>query len=201
MKPECFGLPSLISETSPTCKACPVHQECAQSACSFLLGISSHIDLPGELERVKGLLAHPLKTVDARVILSISEIPEINSGADKIKDKKVSESQEILIGKLPVKARQKMRSLIKQGINKTATPDIATGKNPFDIGRHGYLYVCCELLIQRECMAKIELRRELESRMEWTEGTAWARMATACALFDFLGIAEVSNGTIKIVKK
>ena len=201
MKPECFGLPSLISETSPTCQACKVHQECAQSACSFLVGIGTHIDLPGELARVKGLLAHPLKSVDALVILSMPELPEVISGADKVKDSEVSEAQEILIGKLPVKARQKMRSLIKQGIDKIAASDVTNGTNPFNLDKHGYLHVCCELLIQRELMAKIELRRELESQMKWTEGTAWARMATACALFEALGIANISDGTMKIVKK
>jgi hypothetical protein len=193
MKPNCFGLPSLIHREAPHCAACPFVNECERVALNKALALGVYIKIPDVIARLK---SRGNNNGQPTAVTGVAPLTRTTSG-EKL-NLALTVTDHDLLARMPAKVRVKVEQMMKRGQDLAGREALKRGENPFPFVGSQYQHVACEMLLAGG-FTRSELRRRFMDRLGWTEGTAYPHVTTVVWMFLALGFAEEVRG--KLVQK
>ena len=206
--PACFGSISCFSYDSEHCKHCPAYQACAVETQKTLESIKATInvdDLMRKHKKAKEKMQGKRDVERAKIETPASKpepygqpkLPDIVVRATKTEKVtfEITEQDNEIILKLPVKAQTFACTLIKSGMVNDVKQGLKDGRNAID-GKKPMWFSKSVGLLAQGGFTRAELREHLMSELSWGENSAGPHVSLAIAILTGFNLAKDDSGRI-----
>lgn len=207
--PGCFGSPSVYSGDSRFCQSCVAFAECEPKALLALKELVPLLDVRDIIDRhraakvkVAGRLAPPkrsnIETTPIPVAKTAPLAPILRTTTKEKIVFTMSEQDRLIVTAIHnrnTKAGEAALSLCKRNAIRDAITALRQGRNYFiDNGGSNWMRVAVDLLLQKGCFTRTELRTKLMQELGWQEGSASSHTSvTVMILLGFQVAVEIDK--------
>lgn len=206
--PGCFGAATVFSHDSVVCQSCPMFQECSVAALERLNSIKQIVNVSDLLAKhakaQKGQQAiRAARRKDAvenapKPVQKSLQKPEVTEPVERQTQVakvtfEIDAATQQVIARIPnQKAAQQAIVLCKANKIEIAKAALTSGINPFADGGPKYLFVACELLLDKG-FTRATLKEALMEKLSWTDTTAASHVSIAVGLLPAFDIARLDG--------
>lgn len=187
--PGCYGLPSAISESSPSCRVCPSNGSCGIEAQALLGGLPESPLIKRERQSL---------ATTCRVLASVRSGGEgvgssevVRTSCRGVKRIALSPKQEEQIALLPVQVRTAFRRLMELNWFEFAKAEMLAGRT----SGSGWQKVFCSMLVANNC-TRGALTLAFQTELGMTASSAKVKASLAIKIFSLGRLATEQFGQI-----
>lgn len=182
IRENCFGVPSIFSFESETCKRCSGKSDCQRECYAKLKSVA-------DTNLVKHLLSlhqqYAPEEVQAKPITVSRPAPK----AGNQQKRELTEREAKIIESLPAKVGKTLRTIWTNSDDIAMNAAFERGENPFDKERSNALHAVYEVIGSQK-ISRPNVVKSLMTDHGWTYASAQSYVSMALQLFVALGYAE-----------
>ena len=191
--PGCYGLPTAVSATSPSCRDCPSRGGCVYEA--FLLLDSLPVNPLTQRERLTLTVTRQALAASPRARGRAVVPPLVVASSRGVKRIALNQEQLAHVAALPAKVASQVKKLLERGWFEFAKGELRAGRNPASKGWQRIL--CAHLLTGGATRTQLELA--LVTELQISPPSARVQLSVGIAIFAAGRLAIETFGQVKLL--
>lgn len=175
--PGCYGLPSAVSATSPSCQECPSRGGCLFEAAQFLEQLPCNPLT--KRERQSFAITQRAYASVPRGAGDTSTCKTVVASTRGLKRVALRSDEEALLRTLPERVAKQLRQLLERGWFDFAKTELRAGRNP---ATKGWKRVFCDAILQGQA-TRASLALALVQKLDLTPESARVQTSVGIAIF------------------